>query len=54
MKLTKEIQTLSRKVNRQLELEAGRVSYNRVHVSKKQYNRKKVKKIKPYSFSHHD
>ena len=36
---------LLRKVNRQLELEAGRVSYNRVHKSKKQYDRKKNKKF---------
>jgi preprotein translocase subunit Sss1 len=36
---------LLRKVNRQLELEAGRVSYNRVHKSKKTYSRKKYSKI---------
>lgn len=34
-----------RKVNRQLELEAGRVSYNRVYKSKKLYDRKKTQKI---------
>jgi hypothetical protein len=35
---------LLRKVNRQLELECGRVSYNRVHKSKKAYNRLRDKK----------
>ena len=46
MKLTKNhINKLSRKVNRQLELESGRVSYNRVHKSKKAYDRKKNKNI---------
>lgn len=39
------VDKLTRKVNRQLELDAGRVSYNRVHKSKKTYNRKKNKKI---------
>lgn len=34
-----------RKINRQLELEAGRVSYNRAHKSKKLYDRKKYSKI---------
>jgi hypothetical protein len=43
MKLSTE--KLLRKVNRQLELEAGRVSYNRVHKSKKIYDRKKYSKI---------
>ena len=43
MKMNTE--NIIRKVNRQLELEAGRVSYNRVHKSKKQYDRKKNKKI---------
>lgn len=33
-----------RKVNRQLELDAGRLSYNRVHKSKKSYCRKKDKR----------
>lgn len=46
MKLSKEIQDkLSRKVNRQLEMESGRISYNRVHKSKKMYNRKRLKKV---------
>ena len=34
---------LIRKVNRQLELEGGRVSYNRVHKNKKAYDRKENK-----------
>lgn len=38
-------QQISKKVNRQLELEVGRVSYNRVHKSKKTYSRKKYSKI---------
>lgn len=46
MKLNKDIQDkLLRKVNRQLELEAGRVSYNRVHKNKKAYDRKENKKF---------
>ena len=45
MKLNKDIQDkLSRKVNRQLELEAGRLSYNRVHKDKKKYDRQRDKK----------
>ena len=43
MKMNTE--NIIRKVNRQLELDAGRVSYNRVHKSKKTYSRKKNKKI---------
>lgn len=43
MKLSTE--NIIRKVNRQLELDAGRVSYNRVHKDKKKYDRKKNKKI---------
>jgi hypothetical protein len=35
---------LLRKVNRQLELEGGRISYNRVHKSKKAYDRQRDKK----------
>ena len=45
MKLTKEIDKLTRKVNRQLELEAGRISYNRVHKNKKASDRKENKKF---------
>jgi hypothetical protein len=46
MKQNKDIQTiLTRKINRQLELEAGRVSYNRIHKNKKLYNRKRDKKM---------
>ena len=46
MKLKKEIQDkLSRKINRQLELESGRVSYNRVFKDKTKYDRKTNKKI---------
>jgi hypothetical protein len=45
-----QTQNIIRKVNRQLELEAGRVSYNRVHNSKKTYSRKKNKKIIAESF----
>lgn len=45
MKFNQDIQNkLSRKVNRQLELEAGRVSFNRVHKDKKAYDRKRDKK----------
>lgn len=45
MKLAKDIQEkLSRKVNRQLELESGRLSYNRVHKNKKAYDRLRDKK----------
>jgi hypothetical protein len=40
-----QTQNIIRKVNRQLELDNGRVSYNRVHKSKKTYNRKKYSKI---------
>jgi len=36
----KKIEKLIRKVNRQLELESGRVSYNRTHKNKKAYSRK--------------
>jgi len=43
MKLSTD--NIIRKVNRQLELDAGRVSYNRVHKDKKKYDRKKNKKI---------
>jgi len=42
MKLSTD--NIIRKVNRQLELDAGRVSYNRVHKNKKAYDRKKIKK----------
>ena len=45
---------LTRKVNRLLE--QGRVSHNRVHKSKKQYNRKKLGKVKiafPFFNPHH-
>lgn len=46
MKLPKQhIEKLSRKVNRQLELEAGRVSYNRIHKDKTKYDRNKNKII---------
>jgi hypothetical protein len=45
MKINKTIQDkLTRKVNRQLELEAGRLSYNRIHKNKKAYSRAKDKK----------
>lgn len=41
MKLSKnEIAKLERKQNRLIELQVGRVSYNRVHASKKTYTRK--------------
>ena len=46
MKLPKEhIEKLSRKISRQLELEAGRVSYNRIHKDKTKYDRNQNKKI---------
>jgi hypothetical protein len=41
----KEINRLQRKVNRNLELEQGRQSYNRVHKSKVAYKREKYKKV---------
>jgi hypothetical protein len=45
MKLKKDIiDKISRKVSRQIEMEAGRISYNRVHKNKKAYNRKRDKK----------
>lgn len=45
MKLNKDIlDKLSRKVNRQLEMEAGRISYNRTHKDKKKYDRQRDKK----------
>jgi len=48
MKLSKEhINKLNRKVSRQMELEDGRISYNRIHKDKKKYDRKKFKKINP-------
>jgi len=44
MKLTpQKIEQLKRKVARQEEIENGRVSYNRVHSSKKAYSRKNAK-----------
>ncbi len=46
MKPDKDIvNNLSRKVNRQLELEAGRLCYNRIHKNKKAYDRKENKKF---------
>jgi hypothetical protein len=40
------IEKLTRKVNRELELAGGnRVSYNRVHKSKKSYDRKRDKRV---------
>ena len=52
MKLDKDIlDKLSRKVNRQLEMEAGRISYNRVHKDRTKYDRKKNKKIIEKSLS---
>lgn len=46
MKLNKDIlNKLSRKVNRQLEMESGRISYNRVHKDRTKYDRKLNKKI---------
>jgi hypothetical protein len=41
----KEINRLQRKTNRDLELEQGRQSYNRVHKSKVAYKREKYKKV---------
>jgi len=44
MKLTpQKIEQLKRKVAREEEIETGRVSYNRIHKSKKQYSRKGCK-----------
>lgn len=46
MKLNKDIlDKLSRKVNRDIELSSGRISYNRIHKDKRMYDRKKNKKI---------
>lgn len=45
MKLSQnQIDQLTRKVSRQMELEQGRLSFNRVHKNKKAYDRKKDKK----------
>lgn len=41
----KEINRLTRKANRDIELEQGRQSFNRVHKSKVAYKREKYKKI---------
>lgn len=47
MKLAKNtLDKLSRKVNRELELQSGRVSYNRIHSDKTKYNRKKLNKVR--------
>jgi len=40
----KVLEKIQRKVNRNLELEQGRQSYNRVHKSKVAYKREKYKK----------
>jgi hypothetical protein len=46
MKLNKDIlDKISRKVNRDIELCSGRISYNRLHKDKRMYDRKKNKKI---------
>ena len=46
MKLDKDIlNKLSRKVNRDIELCSGRISYNRIHKDKRMYDRKKNKKF---------
>jgi hypothetical protein len=39
-----------RKVNRELELDAGRISYNRIHKDKKKYDRQRDKKFFEKSF----
>lgn len=45
MKLSKKkVLKIIRKVNREMELEQGRVSYNRIHVPKKIYRRQDNKK----------
>jgi len=41
----KEINRLTKKANRDIELEQGRQSFNRVHKSKVAYKREKYKKI---------
>jgi len=41
----KVLEKIQRKVNRNLELEQGRQSYNRVHKSKVAYKREKYKKV---------
>jgi hypothetical protein len=41
----KEINRMTRKVNRDLEIEQGRQSFNRVHKSKVAYKREKYKKV---------
>ncbi len=41
MKISKnKIDKITRKLSRQMELESGRMSFNRVHKSKKVYSRK--------------
>ena len=46
----KVLEKIQRKVNRNLELEQGRQSYNRVHKSKVAYKREKYKKIMANDF----
>ena len=41
----KEINRITRKTNREIELEQGRQSFNRVHKSKVAYKREKYKKL---------
>ena len=41
----KEINRLTRKVNRDIEIAQGRQSFNRVHKSKVAYKREKYKKV---------
>jgi len=41
----KVLEKIQRKVNRNLEIEQGRQSYNRVHKSKVAYKREKYKKV---------
>jgi hypothetical protein len=46
----KVLEKIQRKVNRNLELEQGRQSYNRVHKSKVAYKREKYKKVMANDF----
>ena len=41
----KEINRITRKTNREIELEQGRQSFNRIHKSKVSYKREKYKKV---------
>lgn len=47
----KQIITIAKAANRELELAVGRINYKRVHKSKKAYNRQKHKRVTADCFS---